>query len=198
MDAPRDRRDSRRVVGDPPPHAGHPVESSERLYDSPWVGLRRDRLLLPGGERLDYHVVEISDAVVVVPRLPDGRLLLVWQHRHPHGQSHWEVPAGRLHPGEAPAAAAQRELREETGHRAGRLVELPGFFPINGISAHWSHAFLALDCEKQGEPTPDACEQLTCHVLPEAAVRDALARGTLRDGFTALALFYAFQRLDRR
>jgi ADP-ribose pyrophosphatase len=187
--------ETRDELPDPPPYDGHPVESTERLYDSPWVGLRRDHLRLPDGASQEYHVVEITDAVVVVPRLPDGRLVMIWQHRHPHGETHWEVPAGRIGEGEAADAAAHRELMEETGHRAGRLVPLPGFYPINGISDHWAHAFLALDCERVGEPTPEVTEQLQVGVFSEDHVRGLLAAGELTDGFTALALFHAWQRL---
>lgn len=182
---------------DPPPFPPHEVERREQIYDSPWVGLRRDHLLLPGGRRQEYHVVQITDAVVVVPRLRDGRLMLIWQHRHPNERSHWEVPAGRIHAGEAPEAAAHRELREETGQRAGCLVPLPGFFPINGISDHYAHAFLALDCEQAGEPELDATERLLPRAFSEEHVRGMLAAGTFADGFTALPLFYAFAHLDR-
>lgn len=185
------RNDPPPTPRDPPPHDGHPVQSSERIYDSPWVGLRRDRLRLPNGLLQEYHVVEIVDAVVVVPRMPDGRFVMVWQHRHPHGKSHWEFPAGRMAEGETPQAAAERELLEETGHRAGRLLPLPGFYPINGISDHWAHAFLAQDCERVAEPAPEETEQLLVSLLDEPRVRRMLAGGKLADGFTALALFYA-------
>ncbi|RKY19604.1 MAG: NUDIX hydrolase [Planctomycetota bacterium] len=188
--------ETRDDLPDPQPFEGQPLERSVRVYDSPWVSLRRDLLRLPDGAQQEYHVVEISDAVVVVPRLPDGRVVMIWQHRHPHGKTHWEVPAGRLQVGEDPAAAAERELLEETGHRPGRLLRLPGFYPINGISAHWAHAFLALDCERVSEPALDVTEQIETGVFSAAHVRGMLAAGELDDGFTALALFYAFTASD--
>lgn len=182
---------------DPPPFEPFPVERSEQLYDSPWCGLRRDWLRLADGREQEYHVFEVTDAVVVVPFLPDGRVVMIWQYRHPHGRSHWEVPAGRLHAGEDPAVAAVRELREETGYAPGRVEALPGFFPINGISAHYAHAFVAHDCELAGEPEPEDSERIAVRVLGRDEVERRLHAGGIADGFTALALLYAFGAAKR-
>jgi len=126
--------------------------------------------------------------------LADGSIVMLWQFRHPHGRTHWEVPAGRIDEGESPAQAAERELLEETGHRPGRLVHLAGFHPINGISPHRAELFVALDCRAVQAPTPGPCEKLAVQALPEPEVRARLARGDFDDGFTALALFHWFQR----
>jgi len=179
---------------DPPPFAPFPVPKTERIYDSEWCGLRRDFVELDDGHLQEYHVFEVSDAVAVVPVLPDGSIVMLWQFRHPHGRTHWEVPAGRVAEGEAPAAAAARELLEETGHRAARLERLAGFYPTNGISAHYAHLFVAYDCEHVQDLELDAAERLSVHVRPADAVRRQLESGEFADGFTALALFYHFAR----
>ena len=81
--APREER------GQPRPFEPFPVLSSERIYDSPWCGLRRDWLDLgdSGDEPQEYHVFEIGDAVSVLPLLEDGSILLIGQYRHPTGQT---------------------------------------------------------------------------------------------------------------
>jgi ADP-ribose pyrophosphatase len=179
--------------GDPPPFAPFEVAASERIYDSRWCGLRRDHVRLP--DRLqEYHVFEVGDAVAVVPVLPDGRIVMLWQYRYPHGKTHWEIPAGRVDDGESAADAAARELLVETGYRAGRLVELAGFYPTNGISAHHARLFAALDCQLERAPEPDTAEKLSVHVHAADEVRRRLVRGDFADGFTALALFYWFAR----
>lgn len=176
---------------DPPPFAPFERLGSQPLYSSPWCGLRRDRIRLPDGSQQDYHVFEVSDAVVVVPFLPDGALALIWQYRYPHGKSHWEVPAGRIAPGEAPAAAAARELAEEVGLAPGQLLELPGFYPINGISDHYAHAFAAFDCRSLEGVRHEASEQILVRRVARRTVERWLAAGRFADGFSALALHYA-------
>ena len=176
-------------VPDPPAFPALGVEASHRIYDSPWVGLRRDILRLEDGRDQEHHFVEIGPAVAVVPIRADGRLVLVGQYRHAHGGTFWEVPAGRLDAGEDPAVGAARELREETGHTASELVPLPGFYPINGISDHWAHAFVATGCTRVGALDLDDSERLEVHVFPPEAVREKLVAGEIADGFTALALY---------
>ena len=178
--------------GDPPPFPAFELARTERVYDSHWCGLRRDYVKLVGGTVQEYHVFEIHDAVAVVPVLPDGSLVMLWQYRHPLGKSHWEVPAGRVDEGESAAAAAERELLEETGYRPKRLVQLGGFYPTNGISPHHAKLYAALDCERVQEAEPGPCEKFSVHVLGAREVRARLTRGDFEDGFTALALFYWF------
>lgn len=174
------------------------VIGTERVYDSPWCALDRDAIRMEDGTEGEYHIFRIPDAVVVVPVTADGHVAMIWQHRHPHGKTHWEVPAGRMNPGETPEEAAHRELAEETGHRAGTLVALPGFYPINGISDHFAHAFLALDCEPAGQLELDPTERIVMQRRPLSEVRTALASGKFLDGFSALAMFQAFAALDAR
>ncbi len=182
---------------DPIPFPPFGLESSERIYDSPWCGLRRDQVILPDGSLQEYHVFEITDAVVVVPVRTDGAIVMVGQYRYPHGKTHWEMPAGRMAEGETPAETAARELAEETGYRAGRLVALPGFYPTNGISAHYAHAFIALDCEKVAEATPEASEQIVIRAFTREQAEGLLDAGLLQDGFTSLSLLYYLRWRER-
>lgn len=186
-------RDPVQVPADPEPFAPFGVQSSERLYDSPWCGLRRDQVILPNGQVQEYHVFEIPDAVAVVPVRADGRVVLIGQYRYPSGETHWEVPAGRIDGGETPATAAGRELLEECGYRAGELRPLPGFQPTGGISPHFVHAFCALDCRWDRDPRPDASEQIMVRDFSRQEIVALLEAGRIRDGFTAVTLLYALQ-----
>lgn len=178
------------VPADPAPFPPFDVLSSERIYDSSWIALRRDELALPGGGTQEYHVVEIGDAVCVLPVTSAGEVVLIGQHRHPHGDTHWEAPAGRVEDGEDPAAGALRELREETGYEAAEVRSLPGFYPVNGISAHWVHLYAATGCEPRHEQDLDPSERIIVRTFTWAECEALLRAGRIKDGLTALALLY--------
>src|SRR6202047_2828091 len=101
--------------------AGPPVAKilrSEIIYKGPVFGVRRDEVLEPGGVRAIREVITHPGSVVVLPVLPDGRILLIRQYRHATRQYLWELVAGRIDSGEGVRQAAARGLMEETGDRA--------------------------------------------------------------------------------
>lgn len=150
--------------------------------------VRRDEFELDDGFRGVHLVIEIPEAVCVVPVLEDGRVLLLRQWRYTVGRQLWEVPAGRMHSGESVEEAAARELREETGHEAARLVPLGDFFPLTGISNHHGHLFAALGCRPAGPLELEPTERI--EVVPTA--REEVARlfttYQIQDGFAVAAL----------
>ena len=82
---------------------------SKMIYSGPVFGIRRDELIEPGGVRTTREMITHSGSVVVLPVLPDGRVLLVRQYRHAARQFLWELVAGRIDEGESPRKAAARE-----------------------------------------------------------------------------------------
>ena len=172
--------------------------SRHQIYDCPWGGLRRDMVKLDNGAAQELHVVEITDSIAVVPEMADGRIAMLWQFRHAHGKTHWEIPAGRIDPGEEPAEAALRELHEEAGCKTTNLAPMGGFYPTNGISKHYTHFFTTHNCVLKDKPQPDAAERIQIVLRDREVVRRELEAGAYEDGFTALALFYYFARTAGR
>ena len=91
---------------------------SQQVYRGKFLNLRQDRVLLPNGQEAQREYLLHPGAVMVVPLLDDGRLLMERQYRHPMQRVMLEFPAGKLDAGESPLRCGQRELLEETGHRA--------------------------------------------------------------------------------
>src|ERR1700676_3526002 len=106
---------------------------SKTIYTGPVFGIRRDELVEPGGGRAPREVITHSGSVVVLPVLPDGRVVLIRQYRHAARTFLWELVAGRIDEGESPRKAAARELIEETGYRARRFRIFLDFFPSPGF-----------------------------------------------------------------
>ena len=126
------------------------VVSTRRVYSGKVVGLRVDTLRGKGGKTHEVEVVEHAEAVVVIVRPRPDELLLVKQYRHPLGRDHWEVVAGVMDPGETPAEAAARELREETGYLAQRVEWLWSAFSAPGFCEELLH-FCVVDGYEIGE-----------------------------------------------
>jgi len=154
------------------------------------VNLRIDTVELASGRRATREVVEHADVVAIVPLLEDGDVLLVRQYRLPTEQVMLEVPAGGVDEGETPEDAAQRELGEECGRRAGRLERLGGFYVSPGFCSEFVHVFLATELEPSPlRPEPD--EQLAVVRIPLAEALRLVSAGEIRDAKSVIGLTWA-------
>jgi ADP-ribose pyrophosphatase len=119
------------------------ILSSKVLYKGHIFGVRRDEVLEPTGLRTTREVITHPGSVVVMPVLPDRRIILIRQYRHAARQFLWELVAGRIDPGESLRQAAARELIEETGYRAKRLRVFLDLFPTPGFLEERMYILLA-------------------------------------------------------
>ena len=165
--------------------------SAQRLYEGKVINLRRDMVLLPNGNQASREVVEHPGAVAVVPVLPDGRVLMVRQFRHPVGEILLEIPAGKLSPGENPDDCALRELEEETGYLAGKLQRVASIFTAPGFTDEVIHIYLASDLKKTAV-NPDEDEFLAVVAHEPQAIRQLIRSGDICDAKT-IAGFYLLQ-----
>lgn len=164
--------------------------ASHHIHSGRIIDVSTERLRYGNGREYDLDFVRHPGAAAVVAVDDAGRVCLVRQYRHGIADFLWEIPAGKLDPGEAPQACAVRELAEETGVRAARWTSLGQYLPAPGIFTEVIHLYLARDLDV-GPPAPDADEELELQWLPIEEAVGMLLRGEWNDGKTALALWRA-------
>ena len=111
----------------------HLVETriaSEDVFDGKLLHVKRDTVRLPDGKTATREYIAHPGAVMIIPRLPDGKLLMERQFRYPLARVFIEFPAGKIDPGEDPATTAARELLEETGYTAERWSRIGTLHPL--------------------------------------------------------------------
>ena len=163
----------------------------EKVYSGRILDLEVDRVRLPNGGEALREVVRHRGAVVILPLLGDGRLVLVRQHRYPTGEILLELPAGKLDPGESPIDCALRELEEETGWRAAEATELGWFYTTPGFTDEVLHAFVATGLEAASDHLPDPDEAIEIVTLTIESALEACRDGGIRDSKTIATLFQA-------
>lgn len=159
-----------------------------RKFDFESLTVRR-----PSGEELEREIVRHPGAVVVVPVLGDGRIVLIRNYRISVEQRLWECCAGTLEPPEDPAVCAGRELIEETGYRAGRVEPLGWFYTTPRLTDERMHAFIAQDLVEVGQSLEDD-ESIEVASVPAAEALAMIDRGDLRDGKSIVAILLAERR----
>jgi ADP-ribose pyrophosphatase len=147
-------------------------------------------VLLPSGEQIELVLIEHPGAIAIVPFLDRDRIVLLRHYRYAAGGVIWEVPAGKLGPGEPPELCAARELEEETGYRAGRIVPAGRILTTPGFTDEVIWLFCAFDLR------PGAMAHETGELIEVREVRfeEALAmieRGELIDAKSIAALHHA-------
>jgi 8-oxo-dGTP pyrophosphatase MutT (NUDIX family) len=174
------------------------VIKSEITYRCHVFSLRRDQSRSArSGQTHDFHVLETGDWVNVVPLTSEGRVVMVRQFRHGIRALTLEVPAGIIDASDAaPAAAAWRELREETGYAGGTLAPLGVVHPNPAIMNNRCHMFVAYDVEAVAAPQWDATEELAVETVPLDHVPELIRAGAVSNALT-LAAFHLLSLTPR-
>ena len=182
------------------PEPVNPWTTKDRrfVYENPWIRVQEDQVIRPDGDAGIYGVVHFKNrAVGVLPVEADGSVWLVGQHRYPLNQYSWEIPEGGCPADEDPLACARRELREETGLRAGKLEPILQAHLSNSVSDEWGIVFRATDLTP-GQAQPEGCEQLEVMRVPFAQAFDMVKRGVITDSLSVMALLHeATIRVER-
>jgi ADP-ribose pyrophosphatase len=117
--------------------------TSRDVYANPWIRVREDVAEMPDGRTTLYGVVQCRPCIGVLPFLDERTVILVGQYRYVGGDFAWEMPTGAILPGESEEAAVQRELAEEAGYEAARLVKLCRFHSSKSVMDETAHIYRA-------------------------------------------------------
>jgi ADP-ribose pyrophosphatase len=163
--------------------------SRDVVYDGRIFRIERDTVRLPNGRTATMDVVRHRGSVVLVPQPAADRIVLIRQYRYAIGHAIWELPAGSLEPGEAPARAARRECEEEIGLRPGRLRRLGMFYPTPGFC---DERMIFYRCDRltrpRRPPKRDPDEQIEPRTVTLAKAWEYVSRGEIVDMKTILGL----------
>ncbi len=158
------------------------------VYDNPWITVQHDEVTRPDGQPGIYGLVHFKNrAIGVVARDRDGRVVLVGQHRYPLDLYSWEIPEGGGLLEDDPLAAAQRELREETGLSAQRWTKLGTAHLSNSVSDEEAIYYLAEELT-QGQAEPEGSEELALRWVPFAEALRMVQAGEITDALSMIAL----------
>lgn len=171
------------------------VKSSETVYEGAVFSLRRDEVVMPGGDTKTREVVEHPGAVGIVALDERERVVLIKQYRHPVGEALWELPAGLLDVADEPATeAAKRELAEEVGLTAARWDLLIDAYSTPGMSDEAVRIYLARELTESGQAHESEDEEADLEVdrvpLDEAVVR--VASGGITNALAVMGILATF------
>jgi ADP-ribose pyrophosphatase len=168
--------------------------ASHRVHRGRVVDIYTERLRHANGREYDVDLIRHPGAAAVVAVDGAERVCLVRQYRHAVDDFLWEIPAGKLDPGEAPDVCAVRELKEEAGVSARRWTPLGLYITAPGIFSEIIHLYLAQDLDV-GEPQPDADEELEHRWMPLGDAVGHALRAEWNDGKSVVALLRAQYQL---
>ncbi|MCH5170278.1 MAG: NUDIX hydrolase [Oscillospiraceae bacterium] len=169
---------------------------AEYVFKGRILNIRVDEALLPDGKTAVREVVEHNGGVMIAPMDDEGNLYFVEQFRYPYSEVVTELPAGKLEKGEDPYTAGIRELKEETGATAQKIISLGRLYPSPGYCGEIIHLYLATGLTF-GEQNPDDDEFLEVKKIHISKAVEMVMNGELPDSKTQVGILKIARLLDK-
>lgn len=170
------------------------VLKSESVFTGNFLKIWRDEVELPNGHKSYREYIKHPGAAMVIPRLKNGKFLLIYQYRHSVGQVFLEFPAGKTDPGETTAQTAARELQEEVGLKPGKVTLLTHIHPVIGYSNEKIDIYLAEDLEAAPKnEDPDELVELVELSLEE--LEEKVWKNEVTDVKTQIGIFWLKKKI---
>ena len=169
------------------------LKSENILRLGPWLSVRQECVELPSGTQIPtWFIFEFPNWINVIAITKDGQMVMEDQYRHGLGETHYELVAGVIDPGETPLQAAQRELSEETGYEGGDWQLYMTLSPNPTNHNNLSYTFLATGVEKRREQHQEKTEDIHVDVLTKQQVLEMLQNGEIIQALHAAPLWKYF------
>ena len=159
----------------------------KRVYEGKILNVELDQVTLPNGHQTELEMIHHPGAAAVVPLLEDGNIVLIYQYRYAAGGFIYEIPAGKLNPGENPLVCAKRELEEETGYTAKKYHPLVSFLTTPGFCDEIIHIYLA-QFLTPGVQNLEPSEVLEIRQVSLKKALQMIEEGLIKDGKTIIGL----------
>jgi len=160
---------------------------TKNIYKGRIVNLNLETVTLPNGATVELEVIHHPGAAAVVPMKDERTVILIRQYRHAVGGYIYEIPAGKLHPGEDPLVCAQRELEEEIGYKAGVLDPVISAFTTPGFTDEVIHIYRATQLQP-GKQNLGHDEVLAVAEFPLEKTIAMIREGVIQDAKTIVGL----------
>jgi ADP-ribose pyrophosphatase len=176
--------------------------SSKIVYQGPLFRVLHDKLLEPGGKPSERDVIRHNGSVVILAvdkakNKKDPWIVMEHQYRHAAQQYLWELPAGKLEPGEDPLVGAQRELEEETGYRAKKWKPLVEYYGSPGFLGESMKVFLA-EGLVAGDAHPEDDENIEFRLVKLSEIVEMIEKGAIKDGKTLCSVLLYSRRIAKK
>ena len=168
---------------------------TDTVYEGCVVNVKRDIVKLQNGNNAEREVVVHPGGVGIIPLTSDNKIIMVRQYRYCMGEEIIEIPAGKLEYGEDPYECAVRELSEETGCTAGKIVDLGCIYPSPGFCKETLYLYLAMDL-KRGNMHLDENELLSIEEYDIDVLVDMIMKNELRDAKSIIGILKTKKYLE--
>jgi len=169
--------------------------SSRIVYQNPWTSVREDIAEMPNGKQTVYGVVDIGEAVGVLPFVDDTQVLLVQQYRYVFDENNrWEMPTGGVKTGENLLEAANRELHEETGFDTAQLEHITTYYTSKSVMYEIAHLYIGRHLT-HSRAIPDETEFLEVETFSFEEALQMVLKSEIRDSMTVIAVLLAARQL---
>jgi len=168
-----------------------------KVYENKFFKITEESYKKKNGEMVkEYYTVHRPDAVIIAAFTQDKDIILIRQYRNAVKSESIEIPAGFMEPKEKPLQAAKRELMEETGFKAKKLIKIGETFANASMLSNHVHFFIAFDCEKAGPQHLDQNEEIEVKITSWKKALTLLKKSDIMDIGSSLGIMLAKEYLN--